>query len=262
MKLFTWKEHFLELKNRILYIFAFFIIAFFTSYYFSGDIFLLLLEPLGDAFESTRKVIYTGLAEAFITYIKLSGYAALYVSMPFVAFQIYLFISPGLYSSEKKILFMCLFMGVVLFYFGSYFVFTYVMPRAWEFFLSFENPSASTPIILEAKISEYLSLVLQLTGAFGLAFQLPVIMVIACLLDFVGSNSLKRKRRFAIVLIFIAAAIFTPPDVISQIALAIPLLMLYEISIALCKLIEKKQIEKIQNIKNREGETHAGHKMD
>ncbi len=262
MKLFTWREHFLELKNRVLYIFTFFIITFFISYYFSGDIFLLLLEPLGNSFESSRKVIYTGLAEAFLTYIKLSSYAALYISMPFVALQIYLFISPGLYFSEKKILSMCLFMGVVLFYFGSYFVFTYVMPRAWEFFLSFENASASTPIILEAKISEYLSLVLNLITAFGLAFQLPVIMVICCLLGLVGSEDLKQKRRFAIVMIFIASAVFTPPDVISQIALAIPLLMLYEVSIALCKVIDRQKIENIQNTKNKEGEIYAGHKVD
>ena len=262
MKLFTWKEHFLELKNRILYTFAFFITSFVVSYYFSGDIFVFLLEPLGDAFESSHKVIYTGLAEAFLTYIKLSSYAAFYISLPFAALQIYIFISPGLYLAEKKILSMCLFMGVVLFYFGSYFVFTYVMPRAWEFFLSFENTSASTPIILEAKISEYLSLVLQLTGAFGLAFQIPVVMVICCLLGFVSADILKKKRRFAIVVIFVAAAIFTPPDVISQIGLAIPLLMLYEVSIALCRVIEKKRIQNKENAENQKGETYVGHKVD
>ena len=115
------------------------------------------------------------------------------------------------------------------------------MPKAWQFFLSFENTSHALPIVLEARVSEYLSVVMQLVTAFGLAFELPIFMLILCVLKLISAQSLKNKRRFAIVIIFVIAAILTPPDVLSQIALAIPLILLYEISIFICRIIEKKR---------------------
>lgn len=239
MKLFTWKEHFLELKKRVILVMVFFIGSFLASYYFSDVIFLLLLAPLQDISDTTHRIIYTGLTEAFLTYVKLSAYTAFYFSIPFMALQFYKFLSPGLYRFEKKILIFCLCLSLLLFYSGSYFVYEYVMPKAWTFFLSFENKQINTPIVLEAKISEYIALVLQLILAFGLAFQLPIIMVIMSLLGIINADYLKKKRRFSIVIIFIIAAIFTPPDVISQIAMAIPMLILYELSIFLCRVIEK-----------------------
>ncbi|WP_322777512.1 twin-arginine translocase subunit TatC [Candidatus Megaera venefica] len=122
------------------------------------------------------------------------------------------------------------------------FMFYLVMPNAWLFFISYENVDVGLPLVLEARISEYLSLVIQLTLAFGISFQLPIVMILLSVIGLINTESLKRKRRVAIVIIFIVAAILTPPDVFSQIALAIPLLLLYEVSILLCKLLEKKRV--------------------
>ncbi len=238
---YTFKEHFIELKKRLLRVIFCFILFFGISYWFKENIYDFFLKPLVDLSGATdRKIIYTGLAEAFFSYIKLSIFVAFSSTLPFICYQIYAFISPGLHAFEKRIVLTVLAFSPILFYCGSFFVFYFVMPRAWGFFLSYENTNISIPLVMEARISEYLSLVIQLTVAFGSAFQLPIIIVILGVLGLVNSAGLKRQRRVAIVIIFIVAAIFTPPDVISQIALAIPLLILYEVSIMLCKLVENR----------------------
>ena len=240
MRKYTFQEHFIELKSCLLKVVWFFLVAFSISYWFREDIYGFFLKPLADlSTEGGRKIIYTGLAEAFLAYIKLALFSAFSMTLPFICYQFYAFITPGLHNFEKKIVSTMLIFSPILFYCGSFFVFYFVMPRAWDFFLSYENNSLVLPLVMEARISEYLSLVIQLTVAFGAVFQLPVIMVILGVLGIIDSGTLKRKRRIAIVIIFIAAAIFTPPDVISQIALAIPLLLLYEVSVILCKLVEK-----------------------
>lgn len=245
MQKYTLKEHLLEIKKRFLVVFAFFIAAFALCYSFREEVFEVFLMPLADILgKEGRRIIYTGLAEAFFSYIKLSIFVAFSIIFPVICYQLYAFIAPGLLAEEKKLIILILSLSPILFYIGSFFVFYFVMPRAWEFFLSYESNNIYIPLVLEARISEYLDLVIQLTFAFGMAFQLPVIMVILGMLGLISSDSLKNKRRFSIVVIFILAAIFTPPDVISQIALAIPLLLLYEISIILCKLIENKRFKK------------------
>lgn len=241
-------DHLLELKNRLLKVATIFIVLFALCYYFSEYIYDFLLQPLADSYKNKsynnnelRKVIYTGLGEAFFTYIKLASFTSFMIIIPFISQQIYLFISPALYKREKLIAIPIFFMSPILFWAGGIFVFYYVMPKAWQFFLSFENSNATLPMILEARISEYLSLVIQLMIAFGLAFQLPVILLILNLLGMVSVAQLKQKRRIAIVVNFIIAGILTPPDVISQFALAIPLLLLYETSIIMCKFIENRK---------------------
>ena len=242
MQKYTLKEHLVEIKKSLLVIFAFFLAAFALCYNFREEIFELLLSPLINLSDKGgRKIIYTGLTEAFFSYIKLSIFSAFSIIIPIICYQIYSFIAPGLLVNEKKLVTLILSFSPILVYTGGFFIFYFVMPRAWEFFLSYENSSINIPLVLEARISEYLDLVIQFTFAFGMAFQLPVVMVILGALGLVGSDSLRRKRRISIVIIFIVAAIFTPPDVISQIALAIPLLLLYEVSIILCKLVEKKR---------------------
>lgn len=250
MKLYSFQEHFVELKTRILSVFACLLITTLFGYYFSDNIFELLLSPLELLLDKTHRIIYTGLTEAFVTYLRLSIYTGIFLTMPYLALQIYLFLSPGLYPHEKKLVATLLAFSPVLFYAGGFFVFSIVMPQAWKFFLGFENYAGQVPIIFEAKISEYLSLVTQLIIAFGFAFQLPIFMVICNLLGIITTNSLKNKRRLAIVAIFIIAAIFTPPDVLSQFALALPLMLLYEISILLCKTLENR------------GRLNVRHKMD
>lgn len=242
MKKYTFKEHFLELKRRFLIIAIFFLSTFLFCYYFSDDIYSFILKPLANATgQHGRKMIYTGMAEAFFTYVKLSFWAAFLIVIPLIAYQLYSFIAPGLLAHEKTLVVPAFIISPLLFYLGGFFVFYLIMPQAWQFFLSFENSNSSLPIILEARVSEYLSIVMQLVTAFGLASQLPIVMLILCVLKLITSEELKNKRRFAIVIIFIMAAILTPPDVLSQIALAMPLIILYEISIVMCKFVEKKK---------------------
>jgi sec-independent protein translocase protein TatC len=201
-----------------------------------------LLKPLVEISKnSPRKIIYTGLAEAFFAYLKLSLFSAFLMVLPIICYQFYAFIKPGLHEFERKVVRIVLIFSPMLFYGAAFFVFYFVMPRAWEFFLSYENNNLLVPLVMEARISEYLELTVQLMIVFGLAFQLPIVMIILSILGLIDARFLKEKRRIAIVLIFIIAAIFTPPDVISQIALAIPLVFLYEISIIFCKLVENKK---------------------
>ena len=206
-----------------------------------------MVEITGD---NSRKIIYTGLTEAYFSYIKISAFAAvilIFPEHPFCCYQLYAFIRPGLHREERKIIAGVLSLSPILFYSGCFFMFYLVMPNAWLFFISYEKVDVGVPLVLEARISEYLSLVIQLTLAFGLSFQMPIVMIVLLSIGLISPESLKRKRRIAIVIIFVVAAILTPPDVFSQIALAIPLLLLYEFSILLCKLLEKK--ESLKNVR-------------
>ena len=242
MKEYSFGEHFSELKSRLVVTIIFFLIAFILSYYFKEEIFSFSLKPLADSSNNEgRKMIYTGLTEAFFSYVKLALFASFCLTLPVAYYQLYSFIAPGLHVYEKRIASMMLLISPLLFYGGSFFVFYFVMPKAWEFFLSYENHNIELPLILEGRISEYLALVIQLMMSFGLAFQMPIAMIILCIMGTISSRSLKKKRRVAIVSIFIVAAILTPPDVISQIALAIPLFLLYEISIVSCKFLETRR---------------------
>lgn len=234
MELYSLHAHFVELKSRLLKTIALFLSFFALSYYFKDSIYLYLVTPLG------RKVIYTGLAEAFFTYIKISTFSAFVLTLPMIAFQIYRFIAPGLYPAERKVASILLCFAPLLFLMGGSFVFYFIIPKAWQFFLSFELTDAVSPLVLEARISEYLDLVINLIIAFGLAFQLPIIFAILALMGIITSDQLSRKRRLSIVIIFIIAGIITPPDALSQIALAIPMLLLYEISIVACQFLENR----------------------
>ncbi len=242
MQSYTLKEHFFEIKSRFLRVFFAFISCFIICYYFSEDIYNILLAPLAKlGSDNIRKVIYTGLTEAFFTYIKLATFVSFMMIMPIIATECYFFISPGLYLDEKKYAAFILFMSPILFWCGSIFVFYFVMPRAWQFFVSFENNNIVIPIILEAKISEYLNLVIQLIMAFGIAFQIPIIILILNLMKILKVKDLKKKRRLSIIINFVIAGVLTPPDVLSQFALAIPMILLYEISIIMCQFVENRR---------------------
>ncbi len=237
--------HLAELRKRLMISSFAFLLCTCIAYMYAENIYNYLTLPLSEASgDKTHKFIFTGLTEAFFTYIKLSFFAGFIMAFPVIAAQLYFFVAPGLYKKEKMVLLPYLFASPILFLVGAMLVYFYVMPLAWKFFIGFETIESSSkmPMVLEARISEYLSLVISLIVGFGLAFQMPIILILLSQVGFIKGSWLAEKRRFAIVVIFIVAAVLTPPDVISQIALAIPLLLLYEISIIICKRIEKHRV--------------------
>ncbi|WP_053332644.1 twin-arginine translocase subunit TatC [Candidatus Jidaibacter acanthamoebae] len=235
--------HFVELKTRLFLCVITFIFFALISYYFSEQIYGFLTKPLLEIYspKAGRRLIFTNLTEAFFTYFKVACYSGFIFSFPFIAFQLYFFVAPGLYRKEKWTLIPILLFIPVLFFLGAATVYYFVIPMAWKFFLSFENLNSTEylPVMLEAKISDYLDLTLEMIIGFGIAFQLPVIALLLAKAKVLKGSWLADKRKYAVVAIFIVAAILTPPDVISQVLLAIPLLLLYEISIVICKVIEK-----------------------
>jgi sec-independent protein translocase protein TatC len=188
-------------------------------------------------------MIYTALHETFITYLKVAFFASMFITSPIILTQVWKFIAPGLYKNEKKALLPYLIATPILFLLGGMLVYYLIMPLAIKFFLTFESSGQinTLPIQLEAKVNEYLSLIMRLIFAFGISFQLPVLLSLLARVGFVDSIYLKKKRKYVVVIIFAAAAILTPPDPITQIGLGIPLLILYELSILSVILMEKKK---------------------
>lgn len=230
-------EHLMELRQRLLWSVGTFIVMFLVCYYFSAQIYGFLAAPLADILMAQggqdRRMIFTALYEAFFTYLKVAFFGAVFFSFPMWATQAWLFIAPGLYRSEKRAIMPFLLASPVLFLFGAALAYYFIFPLAWHFFISFETPAGADTVAiqLEAKVSEYLSLVMHMILAFGFAFQMPVALVLLCRVGILSVASLKKGRRYAIVGMFVLAAIITPPDVISQVGLALPLILLYEISI-------------------------------
>jgi sec-independent protein translocase protein TatC len=239
-------DHLIELRQRLLYSAVAIVVAFVAAMYFSEHIFNFLMQPLAKAMHDvggTNRMIYTHLAENFFTQMKVAFFAAAFVTFPVFANQMWLFIAPGLYKHERAAILPFLIASPVLFFLGGLLVYSFVMPLAWKFLLGFQTTAAETilPIQLEPRVADYLSLVMTLIFAFGISFQMPVLLVLLARVGIVSAAGLADKRRYAIVGIFIFAGIVTPPDVISQIGLAIPLILLYELSIWGAKIAEKQR---------------------
>ena len=238
-------NHFIELRNRIIYFILFFIFSFSFSYFFIENIFSFITNPLIDTleFKDNKRFIYTGLTEAFFSYLKVSLITSFIISSPFLIYQIWAFVAPGLLKKEKKVIFPFLFLIPLMFFLGFVFVYYFIIPLAWDFFVAFDtsNTSNSFTVELEPKINEYISLTLKLAFAFGLAFQLPVAIFLLTILGLTTPQDLQKKRRYIIVIIFLVSAIITPPDIVSQIGLALPVIFLYEFSLILSRFFQKKK---------------------
>jgi sec-independent protein translocase protein TatC len=239
--------HLVELKRRMVISLLAFLLASVACYMVAADIYAFLVQPLADAFPSPehRRLIYTGLTEAFVAYLRLAVFAGFFVAFPVIATQLYLFLAPGLYKTERRALVPYLVAAPTLFLTGAAFVYYFIFPAAWKFFLGFESAGSAggLPIQLETRVADYLSIVMHLMLAFGLSFQLPVVLVLLVKAGIMSLEQLRRGRRYAIVIIVTVAAFITPPDMFSQIALSVPLYLLYEISILLCRNMHNKKVE-------------------
>jgi sec-independent protein translocase protein TatC len=241
-------DHLVELRNRLMWSAAAIIVAFLACYQFKEAIYRFLAYPLAQIFagEPGRKMIFTGLTEAFFTYIKVSFWAAICLAFPIVAIQIWKFVAPGLYKTERHAFLPYICATPILFIMGASLAYFVVIPYAFRFFLSFETPGGdgSLPIVSEPKVNEYLSLVMTLLLAFGTAFQLPVLLTLMARAGLITSQGLISKWRYAFVGMFAIAAVLTPPDVVSQTSLAVPLILLYGLSILSCRWVEKQRAKR------------------
>jgi len=236
--------HLVELRKRLLWVIAAMIVGTAICFAFVEPIYAFLVQPLADAMAAeggSQRLIYTGLTEAFFTYLKVAFFAGVFMTFPILLFQLWLFVAPGLYRSERGAFLPFLIATPILFFAGGAAVYYVVMPQAWPFFLSFQTGAEETtlPIQLEARVSEYLDLIMTLIFAFGVCFQLPVLLTLLGKAGIVSADGLASKRKYALIITFIVAALLTPPDIVSQILLAMPILLLYEISILLIRYAAK-----------------------
>jgi len=237
-------DHLIELRKRLMWSIVAIFVGFLACFYFAKQIYNILLRPYRQAvgFDTPIELIYTAPQEFFFTELRLALFGAIFLAFPVVAAQLYMFVAPGLYKNERKAFLPFLLATPILFILGGALVYFLVMPLAMTFFLSMQQTGDNlVQIQLTARVSEYLSLIMTLMLAFGICFQLPVLLMLLARAGLVTSDWLKSKRKYAIVGVFALAAFLTPPDPISQIGLALPTLLLFELSIWAIKWVEKKR---------------------
>jgi sec-independent protein translocase protein TatC len=232
-------EHLNELRKRLIYSAIAIVVLMVICFLFAGQIFDVLLNPYRSIYPNPgdMELIYTAPQEFFFTQVNLAFFGAVFIGFPFLATQIYQFVAPGLYKHERKALVPYLIATPIFFLLGAAMVYFIVLPMALGFFAGMQTEE----IRLLARVSEYLSLAMTLILAFGVCFQLPVVLTLLAQIDLIGVEILKKGRRYAIVIILIVAAFITPPDPVSQIGLALPMYALYELSILSVRIVERRR---------------------
>ncbi len=232
--------HLEELKTRLTRVLIAIGAGFVVCYLFKEKLFWALTLPLAAVLPDNSSMIFTGLPEAFFTYLKVAFFASIFLVSPYILYQIWKFVSPGLYASEKKPVVPFVTFSTIFFLGGALFAYYIVFPFGFKFFVGFGNDFIRPMLSLK----EYLSFSMKLLIAFGVIFELPIFMFFLARIGMINSRTLRKKRKYAILLVFVVAALFTPPDVVTQGLMALPLMLLYEISIWVVKAGEKKRAPK------------------
>ena len=243
-------EHLAELRDRLVRSFIAVGVGFVIAYIFKEKLFDILTAPLVQVMGQDSKMIFTGLPEAFFTYLKVSLLAGLVLATPFLFYEFWMFISPGLYRQEKRFMIPVVILSIIFFAIGSSFGYFLVFPYGFKFFLGF----ASDTIHAMPSMKEYLGFASKMLVAFGMVFELPLVLTFMARMGLVSVDFLKKNRKYAVLIFFTGAALITPPDVITQTMMAIPLMILFEISIIGAKIFGKKAKTDDDEIKNDDDE--------
>ncbi|HKM62084.1 MAG TPA: twin-arginine translocase subunit TatC [Acidisphaera sp.] len=242
-------DHLIELRRRLVYSMIAFVVMFGVCWVFKFRIYGFLAAPLAEILakrpDLQGSLIGIGLTRPFLVYIKVAVFGAAFTGFPVFATQLWLFVAPGLYRSEKRAMLPFLIATPVLFLLGAAIAYYFVFPVAWSFFLYYFGPTGGDGLQIKPQIdvNEYLGLVMKLLFAFGLTFEVPVLLTLLARVGIISSRGMKRVRRYAYVGMFVVAAVLAPPDIYSQCALAVMLILLYEVSIFIARMIEPKPVE-------------------